>query len=257
MGVEPGLLRPREGCRRVAVPESVNAPVCTRESTIVNMTRIAFTIGTLTKAGPYLDALRSTGLDVEVFTPENWPVSLDPFSGLVLGGGGDIDPKYYGEPNRQAQDPRRERDEMELDFFHQARENDLPVLGICRGLQLINVAYGGTLEQHIGDAHRGDTHLGGTSKHAVHAVNILTGTRLHEIAGAESYKVVSRHHQAIKALGDGLRVSATCADGIREAVEDPARPFLVGVQWHPEENMHTPEEMALFRAFARAAGVRS
>ncbi len=221
------------------------------------MRKVAFTIGYLRKAGPYLDALRAVGLEVEPFTPENPPASLVPYAGLVLGGGGDIDPKYYGEPNHQAQDPRRERDEMELALFKQARERGLAVLGICRGLQLINVACGGTLEQHIGDAHRGDTHLGGTSKHALHTVNLAEGTLLRNIVGVARFQVVSRHHQAIKILGAGLRVCATTPDGIVEAVEDPSHAFVVGVQWHPEENTKAPEEMALFRGFARAAGVRS
>jgi len=220
------------------------------------MRKVAFTIGYLRKAGPYLDALRAAGLDVEPFTPENPPASLINYTGLVLGGGGDIDPKYYGEPNHQAQDPRRERDEMELALFKQARERGLPVLGICRGLQLINVAYGGTLDQHIGDAHRGDTHLGGTSKHATHTVSVAEGTLLKSIVGVAHFDVVSRHHQAIKLLGAGLRVSATASDGVVEAVEDPTHPFLLGVQWHPEENSRNPEETALFRGFARATGVR-
>jgi putative glutamine amidotransferase len=220
------------------------------------MRKVAFTIGYLRKAGPYLDALRAVGLDVEPFTPENPPTSLIPYAGLVLGGGGDIDPKYYGESNFQAQDPRRERDEMELALLKQARERALPVLGICRGLQLINVAYGGTLAQHIGDAHRGDTHLGGTSKHATHTVSVAEATLLRSILNTACFEVVSRHHQAIKLLGAGLRVSATAPDGIVEAVEDPTHSFLLGVQWHPEENSRIPEEMALFRGFARAAGVR-
>jgi putative glutamine amidotransferase len=220
------------------------------------MRKVAFTIGYLRKAGPYLDALRAVGLDVEPFTPENPPPSLIPYAGLVLGGGGDIDPKYYGEPNHQAQDPHRERDEMELALFKQARERGMPVLGICRGLQLINVGYGGTLAQHIGDAHRGDTHLGGTSKHATHTVSVEDGTLLRSVVGSAHFEVVSRHHQAIKILGLGLRVCATSADGVIEAVEDPTHPFLLGVQWHPEENSRIPEETALLRGFARAAGVR-
>jgi putative glutamine amidotransferase len=220
------------------------------------MRKVAFTIGYLRKAGPYLDALRAVGLDVEPFTPENPPLSLIAYAGLVLGGGGDIDPKYYGEPNHQAQDPHRERDEMELALFKQARERGMPVLGICRGLQLINVGYGGTLAQHIGDAHRGDTHLGGTSKHATHTVDVVEGTLLKRVVGTARFEVVSRHHQAINVLGVGLRVSATSADGIVEAVEDPTLPFLLGVQWHPEENSRIPEEAALLRGFARAAGVR-
>jgi putative glutamine amidotransferase len=101
-----------------------------------------------------------------------------------------------------------------------------------------------------------DTHLGGTSKHATHAVDVAEGTLLKRIVGSARFQVVSRHHQAIDVLGAGLRVSATAADGIVEAVEDPAHPFLLGVQWHPEENSRTPEETALFRGFARAAGVR-
>ncbi len=220
------------------------------------MRKVAFTIGYLRKAGPYLDALRAVGLEVEPFTPESPPASLIPYSGLVLGGGGDIDPKYYGESNLQAQDPRRERDEMELALFKQARERGMPVLGICRGLQLINVACGGTLAQHIGDAHRGDTHLGGTSKHATHVVNITEGTRLRGIVGTAHFEVVSRHHQAINVVGAGLRISARADDGIVEALEDPGPAFLLGVQWHPEENSRVPEETALFRGFARAAGVK-
>ncbi len=220
------------------------------------MRKVAFTIGYLRKAGPYLDALRAAGLDVEPFTPESPPSSLIAYAGLVLGGGSDIDPKFYGEPNQQAQDPHRERDEMELALLKQARERAMPVLGICRGLQLINVAYGGTLQQHIGDAHRGDTHLGGTSKHATHTVNVVDGTLLRSIIGKAGFDVVSRHHQAVKVLGSGLQVCATTNDGIIEAAEDPAYPFLLGVQWHPEENTRTTEELALFRAFARAAGVR-
>jgi len=220
------------------------------------MGKVAFTIGFMRKAGPYLDALRAARLDVEPFTPENPPHSLRSYSGLVLGGGGDIDPKYYGEPNRQAQDPRRERDEMELALFREARESGLAVLGICRGLQLINVAYGGTLDQDIGDAHRGDTHRGGTAKHALHKVDVVEGTLLRSIVGAATYEVVSRHHQAVKSLGGGLRVAAAAPDGVIEAAEDPSCAFLLGVQWHPEENPRGVEEMALFRAFARAAGVR-
>lgn len=220
------------------------------------MRKVAFTIGYLRKAGPYLDALRAVGLDVEPFTPENPPPSLLPYAGLVLGGGADIDPKYYGEPNHHAQDPHRERDEMELDLLKQARERGLSVLGICRGLQLINVAYGGTLSQHIGDAHRGDTHLGGERKHAMHTVNVAEGTLLRKIVGAAHYDVVSRHHQAVKVLGAGLRVSATSSDGVVEAVEDPIHSFVLGVQWHPEENGRVPEETALFRGFAHAVGVR-
>jgi len=207
--------------------------------------KVAFTIGHLPKAGPYVAALRLVGLDVEVFTANNRPASLDGFAGLVLGGGGDVDPAYYGEVPAGTRNPNPKRDEMELELFRLARERDLAVLGICRGLQLMNVACGGTLHQDIGTAH----------SEVRHAVNVPAGSKLHGIARNESFEIVSRHHQAIKNAAPGLSVTASAPDGIVEAIEDSARRFVIGVQWHPEDNIGSREDLALFRSFARATGV--
>ena len=208
------------------------------------MPRVAFTIGYRPKAGPYVAALHSAGLEVEVFTHDSPPASLDGFAGLVLGGGSDVHPSFYGEEIDGTLKPDPERDEMELALVREAQERGLPILGICRGLQLLNVSYGGTLLQDIGAAHT----------KVRHEVEIAAGSQLYAIAGGPGYKVVSRHHQAIGRLGSELTVSARAADGIIEAVEDPARRFVVAVQWHPEDNTTAPEDLALFRAFAAAAG---
>jgi putative glutamine amidotransferase len=207
--------------------------------------KVAFTIGHLPKAGPYVAALRLVGLDVEVFTPHNPPAALDGFAGLVLGGGGDVDPAYYGEVPAGTRNPNPKRDEMELELFRLARERDLAVLGICRGLQLMNVACGGTLHQDIGAAH----------SEVRHAVSVPPGSKLHGVVGNENFEIVSRHHQAIKNAAPGLSVTASAPDGIVEAIEDAARRFVIGVQWHPEDNIDSREDQALFRSFARAAGV--
>lgn len=207
--------------------------------------RVAFTIGYLPKAKAYVEALERAGLAVEVFTANNRPAGLDGFAGLVLGGGGDVDPAYYGEAPAGTRNPNPKRDEMERELFLLARERDLPVLGICRGLQLMNVACGGTLHQDIGTAH----------SEVRHAVSVPPGSKLAGIVGSEHFEIVSRHHQAIKDPAPGLRVTASAPDGTVEAIEDPARRFVIGVQWHPEDNPKGAEDVALFLSFAQAAGV--
>lgn len=207
--------------------------------------RVAFTIGYLPKAAPYEAALRRAGLDVKVLTAQDGPVALDGFAGLVLGGGGDVDPSYYGEAPAGTRSPNPKRDAMERDLFLAARERDLPVLGICRGLQLMNVACGGTLHQDIGTAH----------SEVRHAVSVPAGSKLAGIVGSEHFAIVSRHHQAIKDPAPGLTVTASAPDGTVEAIEDPARRFVIGVQWHPEDNPKGAEDVALFLSFAQAAGV--
>ena len=200
--------------------------------------KVAFTIGHLPKAGPYVAALRLVGLDVEVFTPHNPPAALDGYAGLVLGGGGDVDPAYYGEIAAGTRNPNPKRDEMELELFRLARKRDLAVLGICRGLQLMNVACGGTLHQDIGTGH----------SEVRHAVSVPPGSKLHGVVGNENFEIV-------KNPAPGLSVTASAPDGIVEAIEDAARRFVIGVQWHPEDNIDSREDQALFRSFARAAGV--
>lgn len=150
--------------------------------------------------------------------------------GLVLCGGGDIESTQYGQPDRGSQPPDRERDRAELALFHAFREAGRPILGICRGMQLINVALGGTLIQDLPQA-QGVFHGGGPSDR-VHPVRAEEDGTLHQLYGPV-FSVNSAHHQAVDRLGRGLRVSAWAESGFPEAIELPGSPLL-GVQFHPE-----------------------
>jgi putative glutamine amidotransferase len=159
----------------------------------------------------------------------------------------------YGEAaHPKADEPLDERDELELGLLREALKRDLPVLAICRGMQLFNVAMGGSLEQHIGacDVHqRYDLE----KRLPVHAVTVEPGTRLAEIVGEGKVAVNSRHHQAVARVGEGLRVSARAEDGLVEGIELPGKRFAVGVQWHPEDQAATDAVQArLFGEFAGA-----
>jgi putative glutamine amidotransferase len=182
---------------------------------------------------------------------------------LLLPGGGDVDPSRYGESRHRTFDAAEEgRDEFETELAQRARDVDMPILAICRGLQLLNVARGGSLIQDIPDQ------VSGALNHArrqptdliAHDVQVAGGSRLAQLmlpdmtaAPAHVVAVNSRHHQAVKALGEGLVVTATAADGVIEAVEDPAMTFCLAVQWHPENFHRTGEFKPLFDAFVSAA----
>jgi putative glutamine amidotransferase len=181
--------------------------------------------------------------------------------GLVLAGGGDIDPAAYGEARDPACGPANpHRDRAELALFRAALAERLPVLGICRGMQVINVALGGTLHQHLPDVvgHRG--HAPTPGAFGEHEVRVEPGSRLASILGrtdlADHLPVVvpTAHHQAVDRLGAGLTVTARAQDGTIEAAElGPGQhPFAVAVQWHPEAG----EDLSLFRALAAAAARR-
>ncbi len=191
------------------------------------------------RIAPYAEALRSVGIDPVLVTPVQTIKSLDGM-GLVLTGGTDVDPALYGAAaDPLTEEPDRERDALERRLLRQALEQDLPVLGICRGMQLFNVTHrGGTLTQHI-EGHRVP----------LHDVTIAEGTKLATIFGAGKRSVNSRHHQVVGRLGEGLIVSARAADGVTEAIERPDRKFAVAVQWHPED---LPQDGALFQAFQDA-----
>jgi putative glutamine amidotransferase len=191
---------------------------------------------------------------------------LDRLDGVLLSGGPDIDPTLYRDASHPELGPTwRELDELELELARRADEREMPVFGICRGAQTINVARGGSLYQHLPDldgdqvVHR-QTDPGET---VTHWVEIVPGTRLAEILGESRIEVNSFHHQGVRRLGERLRVSAHSDDGVIEAVEDPDRRFLIGVQWHAEFLVERPHEHALFRAFIdaaleyEAAGVRA
>jgi putative glutamine amidotransferase len=175
--------------------------------------------------------------------------TLDALHGLVLSGGNDLDPAGYGaESHGETGGVRPERDRAELALLQGALARDMPVLAVCRGSQLLNVARGGDLVQHlpdvVGHAHHRD--VAGVFSH--HEVRVDTGSRLGALVG-ERVPVKSHHHQGFGRVGSGLRETAWAEDGTLEGVEDPSMRFAVGVLWHPEEG----EDAALFEALVAEA----
>jgi putative glutamine amidotransferase len=201
----------------------------------------------------YVDSLRRAGAIPVLIPPqpENAADVVDDLDGVLLAGGDDFDPAVYGEPRHptvEPMDPRRQ--ENELSLARVARERGIPTLGICLGVQVMNVAAGGTLIQHI---ESDIDHASEPSDRHRHEVVIDGGTRLARIVGERELEVNSSHHQAIKEIGDGLRVTAHAPDGIVEGLEDPRHPFYVGVQWHPEDMSGEESASAIFGAFVEAA----
>ena len=166
-------------------------------------------------------------------------VFLDRVDALLLAGGADIDPASYGAvPHPETKGTWPARDAFELALARRALEREMPVLGICRGMQLLNVACGGTLTQHLPDlvGHPDHRHTPGTF--GDHEVRIEPGTLAARAAGAERVTVKSHHHQGVERVGDGLVVSGWAVpDEVVEAIELPGREFALGVLWHPEEDM--------------------
>jgi len=221
--------------------------------------KIAVTHEDLKKAEPYAIALRLVGLEPVLVSVEV-ERSLVGLDGLLLTGGRDVDPKLYGqEPVHETDRPNPSRDRMERGLLGEALDRDLPVLGICRGLQLLNVHKHGTLVQHLkGDPHRPPHRPPQAPKvdpgKPMHEIDVAPDTRLGAIFGVGRHPVNSRHHQAIDKLGAGLQISAkSVTDGIVEAIELPEKEFAVAVQWHPEDQVPGDEtQLKLFRAFAAA-----
>ncbi len=174
---------------------------------------------------------------------------------LITGGEHDVDPALYGVQERHpAVLIKPQRTNFEIEITRAALEENLPVLGICGGEQLLNVVFGGTLIQHIPDEVTDCLeHTQKISQQTPsHIVNIVKGTFLHHIAGQEELSVNSTHHQAIKALGEDLVVNAMAPDGIIEGIEAPKYKFCLGLQWHPEF-LTSPQEEAVFKAFIEAS----
>jgi putative glutamine amidotransferase len=202
-------------------------------------------------SAPYEQALAAAGLEPVVIRPGDAIPSNT--SGLLLMGGSDVNPRLYDE----TRDPCTEgsddpRDHLELELIHEALHRDIPLLAICRGLQILNVRHGGTLIQHLKTTPRHRVKTGDRGQ-PVHQVEIVEGTRLAKIArGARTWDVNSRHHQAIDRVGERLVVSAwDPVDRVIEAVERPDKRFVVAVQWHPENQAVSDERQAsLFQAFA-------
>jgi gamma-glutamyl-gamma-aminobutyrate hydrolase PuuD len=177
--------------------------------------------------------------------------------GLVLTGGPDVDPARYGaERHPRSQAPRVQRDERELALVNAAERAGLPVLAICRGMQLLNVAHGGSLLQHLPEVVGHEEHNPTPGAFAAHSVRIEPGSALHKALGWEERDVPTHHHQGIDHVGDGLSPVAWAKDGTVEALEDRAKPFVIGVQWHPEADEDVSVFAALVRAAARVLGAR-
>ncbi|MGV0742200.1 gamma-glutamyl-gamma-aminobutyrate hydrolase family protein [Mycolicibacterium sp. XJ870] len=175
---------------------------------------------------------------------------LDRLDGVVITGGPDVDPARYGQtPHPSTNEPARERDEWEFALLSGALRRGIPVLGVCRGAQVLNTALGGTLHQHLPDVIGHTHHQKGDAVFGTSAVRTVPGTRLADLIG-ETSDAQCYHHQAIDRLGDGLVVSARDADGVIEAVEVPGEGFVLAVQWHPEERL---DDVRLFTAVVEAA----
>ncbi len=205
--------------------------------------------------GVYLDGVTLAGGIVTLLPPQ--PVDadiagrvLDALDGLIITGGKDLDPAAYGhQPHPATEEPAPDRDAWEFALLAAALRRRIPVLGICRGAQVLNVALGGTLHQHLPDVIGHSGHRAGDAVFATSAVRTVAGSRIAEMVGS-SAEVKCYHHQAIDRLGDGLVVSAADADGVIEAVEIPGPDFVVAVQWHPEETL---EDLRIFSGLVQAA----
>ena len=200
----------------------------------------------------YVEAVQQAGGRALLVPPAEDAVdeTLDGLDGLVFSGGSDLDPELYGqEAHQKTFGTVRKRDEAELSLLTAALKRDMPVLAICRGSQVLNVARGGDLVQHLPEVVGDEKHKhnpGGVFTD--HDVDLVPGSRVHSLLG-ERTPVKSHHHQGFGRLGEGLQESARADDGTIEAVEDPSQRFAVGVLWHPEEG----EDFALFQGLVAEA----
>ena len=222
-------------------------------------------ISSCRKIEDYRQSILHAGGELRIVDPSSGvEAALAGVDGLLLTGGGDVEPSRYGEaphPNLDDVDPAR--DEFEIGLIAAARRRDLPIFAICRGVQVLNIAGGGTLVQDI------PSQVAGALKHSLAVPPHPTYELAHEVwvekdsllatlmgerlVGSDTCEVNSRHHQAVKTVAAGYRVSATAPDGVIEAIEDPAARFCLGVQWHPENFWRTGEFRALYEGFLEAA----
>jgi putative glutamine amidotransferase len=205
----------------------------------------------------YVESLRKAGAVPVLIPPqpENASEVVESLDGILLAGGDDCDPQLYGQaphPSLDPMDPRRQENDFALARL--ARERQIPTLGICLGVQMMNVAAGGDLVQDIDSEVNTDIrHASDPENRKRHDVTVTAGTKLAAILGTASLDVNSSHHQAVRRVGDGLRVTAHATDGVIEGLEDPGHPFYIGVQWHPEDMTGEGSAASLFEAFVAAA----
>ena len=200
----------------------------------------------------YMRAIELAGGVPVVLPPleDGLPTLLARLDGICLSGGPDLDPAAYGARAHEQLGPTEPAlDRFELELARAADAAGLPLLGVCRGAQALNVARGGTLHQHV-EGHR-QTEL---ATQPVHAVRIAPRSLASRVLKTRATQVNSFHHQAVAELGRGLVASAWAPDGTVEAIEDRRHPFLLGVQWHAETLVDDPAQLALFRALVAAAG---
>jgi putative glutamine amidotransferase len=208
----------------------------------------------------YVESVKRAGAEPLVLSNSDDPAAvLDRIDGLLLTGGPDVDPSLYGEARHQTTKISADRDRFEIPLSREAVQRDVPLFAICRGVQVLNVAAGGTLVQDIPSAVRTDLNhsIDLPKNHQAHPVKVTAGTKLAAALGdaapSETCAVNSRHHQAVAKVAPDFIVSAVSPDGIVEAIERPASAFCIGVQWHPENFWKSGEFAGLFDAFVAAA----
>jgi len=222
--------------------------------------RIAVTTDVGKTPEAYVRAVQAAGGDPFVLEPlQTGPPLRDRLAnadGLLLAGGRDLNPVLWGEPKHPKTllvDPRRQASDLAL--LEEADARGLPVLAVCLGIQELAVHRGGTLIQHIPDVPNAGKHDGTKQRPVTHAVVIEADSLLAEVIGPGPLQTNSRHHQAVREPGRGMRIAARSADGLIEAIESEDRGrFVLGVQWHAEDLTHDPRHLALFEALCRAAG---
>jgi gamma-glutamyl-gamma-aminobutyrate hydrolase PuuD len=200
----------------------------------------------------YVRGLERAGARVLLVPPDDDGVeeTLDALDGLLLSGGNDLDPESYGaEAHAETTGTRPERDRGELALLQGALERDMPVLAVCRGLQVLNVARGGDLVQHLPEQVGHEEHRAVRGVFSDHGVKVDDSSRLGSLLGGQVPAVKSHHHQGLGRVGSGLRETAWAEDGTVEGVEDPAKRFAVGVLWHPEAG----DDTKLFEALVAEA----
>ncbi|MDQ7026657.1 MAG: gamma-glutamyl-gamma-aminobutyrate hydrolase family protein [Anaerolineae bacterium] len=210
----------------------------------------------------YVNAVRRAG-GVPLLIPPGdgeWQQIVKAVDAVIFTGGTDIDPSQYkgDTENPKVYPPDKMRDKTEIDFVrYLAQSKDKPVLCICRGMQVLNVALGGTMHPHIPDIMDNDMHRSADGWWTLHDCQVETDSHLERIMGAKTVNTYSGHHQAVKDVAPNLQVVSKAADGIIEALTLPDHPFMLGVQWHPEKSAHNDiTQQRLFDALVEAVSVR-